>query len=304
MFSKVSLIAMATTIISLVFGILLAAFALYLIFATGLDDWFDAFHLYELFARIAIFVALVGFAAALIRTSSIPQRTEYGLRVYIILAIYCAGVLAALLDPFSPIREELNVIRYPTAIVLIIAGILFVRAALLVQRHVVLRVFSAGLGLLLIAAAMDEIFQFHERLSEVDDTYLNEATGISNQDMSTLFVALAGIIVALITRRIVRSFAKHGVLGAGGREVAASDLFLAAGIAFLAAMLLDTFDVVFTDIARAALLPILSQDHAQFVRQELNGYVETLANSVEELLEYAAAVLLLSTAIVYRSETR
>ncbi|WP_162651292.1 hypothetical protein [Lentilitoribacter sp. Alg239-R112] len=50
-------------------------------------------------------------------------------------------------------------------------------------------------------------------------------------------------------------------------------------------------------------LPVLSPDHILFVGQTLNGYVETLTNSVEEFLEYAAAVLLLSPAMVCRSET-
>lgn len=303
-FTSASLNATIIGGISFVFGILIAAFALNLAFTTGLADGLEIHHLHELFARIVIVVALAGLAISIIRAPNIPQRTDYELRVHFMLAIYAAGVLLALLDPFSQIRNELNVIRYPTALVLTIAGALLAHSSLTAQRHIVLRVSSGGLGMLLIAAAADEILEFHERLGGMNDMYLNKATGISSADMSTLFVAMAGILVALMTRRMVRYFAKRGIFGADGREVAAADLFMAAGIAFLVAMLLDTFDTVFSNMARLGLSQVLSEGHTIFSGQALNGYVETLANSIEELLEFAAAILLLSTAITYRSERR
>ena len=134
MFSRASLIAVVATGISLVFGILLAAFAVNLVFATGLADGLEKHHLHELLARIAIVVALTGLAIVIIRAPDIPQRTDYGLRVDIMLAVYGAGALIALLDPFSQIRNELNIIRYPTAIVLVTAGVLLARSSLIAIR--------------------------------------------------------------------------------------------------------------------------------------------------------------------------
>lgn len=199
----------------------------------------------------------------------------------------------------------MNFIRYPTAIVLTVSGLLLLRAALIRNRHVMLRVLSGGLGALLIVAAADEILQLHERLAVVVGSgYFNETTGISTQDMSTFLVAVAGILVASIAHRIVRSFAERGVLGVGGREVAAAELFLAAGVAFLSAMLLDTFDDVFAGTARAGISLILPEGHTLISGQDLNSYFILLANSIEEILEFTAAVILLSMALVYNFETR
>jgi hypothetical protein len=49
------------------------------------------------------------------------------------------------------------------------------------------------------------------------------------------------------------SFANLGLFGAKGWEVAAADLFQAAGIAFLATILLDTFDTVLSAMAHVAI---------------------------------------------------
>lgn len=304
MFSKVSIVVILVSTLSLIVGIAAAIFVINLVLTTGLAGNPNVNHLHELFARFAIVLALVGFAIAIFQAPSIPKRTDYGLHVHVMFAIFGAGAMIALLDPFSQIWNEFNLIRYPTAIVLTTAGFLLVRTALIRQRHVLLRLLSGGLGLLLVLAAVDEIFELHEQITVSDDTYFNDAIGVSTQDLSTLFVAVAGIVVAAIAHRLVRMFAKRGLLGAGGREVAAADLFLAAGIAFLAAMLLDSFDGVFANTARSVLSLFLPENHAFIVEKKPDGYFETLANSIEEFLEYAAAVLLLSTALVFSFEPR
>ncbi len=304
MFISVAPKAVTAAVFSLAIGTFLAALFLNLVLITGLADGLHPNYYYELFTRIALVVVLLMIATFIIRTFEIPKRSEYGLPVKIMLLVYGLGVLAALLDPFNPIRSEPNFIRYPTSVVLGTAGAFLFYAALSPQRHLVLRVLSVGLGALLITAGIDEIWQLHERMTAANDTLIKEKTGIGSQDLVTLVVAVVGSLVALIARRIVRAFAVRGVLGIGGREVAASDLFLAAGVVFLAAMMLDTFDVVFSSLAHTVFSIFLPENHSLFAGESLKGYVEALANSIEELLEYAAAVLLLSTAIVFHFDKR
>ena len=300
-YSKSTVIIGAITLVCLLIGAALAVLTLHLVFTTGLADRLEVHHLRELFARIGLSVALAGFAVAVYFTPGIPKQTDHGLNIYLMFGIFAAGVILAMLDPFNPIRDEYNFIRYPTAVVLVTAGTLLLHTAFVNPRHIVLKILAGALGGLLILAAGDEILQFHESVTIADETYLSEATGISSQDFTTLFVALIGIVVAVLARRLVRVFAQRSILGAGNREVAAADLFLAAGIAFLLAMLLDTFDDVLNTTGQNFLTFILPNSPL-LATGELDSYFETLANSTEEFLEYTAAIMLLSTALVYRSK--
>lgn len=289
-------------VVSLIIGVIVSVGLLAAMAALGIADRLQAIHLHEIFARTALAVVVVILLIAVLRSPDIPRRGAYGSNVRVLLAIYGVGVAAALLDPFNAIRNEMNVIRYPTAIVLTVAGVLLVRAALAARRHLVLRLAAGGLGLVLVAAAADEILQLHENLNKTGDTSLSQATGLETQDLATLLVAMSGIVIAWLVRRVIRNLAARGTFGLGGREVAASDLFLAAGIAFLAAMMLDSFDTVVSSLTRAGLSPFLGQDHALMQGLSLHAYVETLANSLEEFLEFGSAVLLLATAIVFGSD--
>lgn len=98
MFSRVSFLVIAVTGISLITGIAQATLALNWTVATDLAARIKPSSLHELFARAAIVVALVGFAIAIFGVPNIPTRTDYGLSVNFMLAIYGAGVLFALLD--------------------------------------------------------------------------------------------------------------------------------------------------------------------------------------------------------------
>ena len=303
MFSRVTLGVAKVALLSLAMGIVVSGLIQLLLFSSGIASKLQPFHLHELFTSVAILVVFVAVAIFVVRSSEIPTRNEFGLRIHGMWAIYGLGVCLALLDPFHGIKQELNVIRYPTALVLTFAGWLLLRTVFS-ERHLVLKLAGAGLGLLLIAAAADEILQLHERLKTTRDSAINQATGLESQDLGTLFVAVTGILVAIIARRVVGAFAGRGVFGIDGREIAATDFFLAAGLAFLAAMTLDSFDTVLTAVAREIFSVFISGEHPLTTGSEIGDYVETLANSIEEFLEYGAAVMLLCTAIVFRSETR
>ncbi len=300
---RISLEVAALILCSAIVGTLLSALMSYGIFTVAnIGDPYDRF---EIFTRIALVVILTSVLLYFyLRASRISGAARYGVQVNVFLVVFGIGALAALLDPFTPIRQELNWIRYPTAIILTLAGLVLLRTALFAPRHPVYRVLGGGLGAVLIAAAADELFEFHEQVDGENVGLSNAAVDISGQDFVTLAVAVTAILVACVAFYVVAFFAKRGIFGTGGREVLAAKFIVAAGVSFLSAMLLDTFNPALSDLAHVILSPFFSGDHVLIGGGQLDGHVRTLANSMEEFLEMGAAVLLLAAAVSFRSETR
>lgn len=288
----------ALAIGALALGLVVAAIGVAVVGDSGLALVSDEPTLFELFARIALAVGIGLWAVALLWLGKVPRTTSWGLKPQLFFAVYGAGVIASLLDPSNAVRAELNVIRYPTALVLTIAGALFLFSALSERRPLILRLAIGALGTLLILAATDEIFQLHEELRTGDAGSVNGAIPIDGQDLATLVVAVAGISVAFAVRHFLRTAVNRGFKPVEDRIISAADYFLAAGLVFLLAMLLDTFDVVLTDAAAWCLATVLPPDHMIFGEGRLDGYTEYFANSLEEFLEYGAAILLLATAYI------
>jgi hypothetical protein len=206
------------------------------------------------------------------------------------LILYALGSAVALADPSHPIASEYNWIRYATAGALAWAGVLAITSAVQRAYPPLDRIFGAAFGLLLIAASADELFQFHERTSEL---FAPIAPG-QGSDSLTLIVAMAGI-VALAALVLLRQLG--GPLGEFVRQPRLRvplGLFAVATISLMAAMTLDSYDVyleIAIDfvVATVADGPIAADDRLWLALTD----VRQLANSVEELLELLSSVALL-----------
>ncbi len=79
------------------------------------------------------------------------------------IGLFVTGMIFALADPYHGVQAELNWIRYWTAGVLGFAGAIGIWYSIGGAKQTFDRLFGGSFGLLLILAACDEIFQFHER---------------------------------------------------------------------------------------------------------------------------------------------
>ena len=116
-------------------------------------------------------------------------------------------------------------------------------------------VFSHGvsgtaLGILLVLAAASETRMPHERLEDVGRSLASDATPVSNQDLPTLLVALVAISFALIAVNVVQHLKTRGLFDTTDRDVLAAKLITAVRVTFLAAVLLDTFDDMVTELGQ------------------------------------------------------
>lgn len=109
------------------------------------------------------------------------------------------------------------------------------------------RISGTDLGILLVLAAASETRMPHERLEDVGRSLESDATPVSTQDLPTLLVALVAISLALVAVNVVKHLKTRGLFDTTDRDVLAAKLITAA-VKFLAAMLLDTFDDMVTDL--------------------------------------------------------
>jgi hypothetical protein len=212
----------------------------------------------------------------------------------LILVLFALGSVSAMADPFHPIRGEMNWIRYWTAGPLAFAGVLSLINAMRNVHPIPDRLFGAAFGSLLIAASADEIFEFHERAADFLATDLRLNSSVFANDLSTLVVAILGV-VALCTAILVRRFGgRLGQLLQQPRYRLPMRLFAFSVVTFAVAMMLDTFDVYLqsgVDFLRGALISGAG-DMPDRLWLALTD-VRALANSIEELLEFLAALTLL-----------
>ena len=212
---------------------------------------------------------------------------------FIILTVFAVGLVFAMADPVHAVQREGNWIRYWTAGPLALAGILAIVSATRSIFSIPDRVFGGTFGCLLMAAAADEMFQFHERFGELLAPAMPSQAQSAN-DVPTLLIALSGVVVlgALILLRHLGG--SLGQLMRQRRYRLPLGLFAIAVITFLAAMMLDSFDIYL-------------QNAVEFVRSQFADGpgdiqdrfwitltdVQPLANTVEELLEFLSALCLL-----------
>lgn len=208
-----------------------------------------------------------------------------------VAGVLAAGVTLAFLDPHHKVSEEYNWIRYATSGVLVTAGVMGLRGALGRETPAADRLLGLLFGTLFLAAAADELLQIHERAGQWFGS--SDGTGVASQDWTTLIAALGAVAALAAFVLAVRS----GALGMDRfrdpRYRLPTRFFATAVAAFLLAMLLDTFDVhLVAMVERVIPVPEGLSDPRLIARG-----ARQLANTLEELLEYTAAVCLLFTVV-------
>ena len=249
----------------------------------------------ELFARLFLAWPLLIFFGLLICSRALRAWLIAERWALLLLVLFALGALCALGDPIHRIRAEGNVIRYWTAGALAVAGLIGLAASLSRAHAVLDRLFGASFGLLLLAAASDELLQFHERAGGEVDGALPTALQMPAQDLVTLGVALLGAI-GLIAAFLIWRFLPWARQMLADPRYRQSFLFIAlAVISFACAMLLDSFDWALDDLAAQLRGMVMGSSEAAGPRWLGPDDLSQAANSLEELLEYLAALLFLMT---------
>jgi hypothetical protein len=273
-------------------AVLLASLGLHLGSVSGLLDRIDVTQSgSELYARLFLTGLLSMLYAPLVLLKRGRQFLRRDRRALIIAALFAAGAIFALADVFHPIRAEGNVIRYWTSGVLALAGGIALFHAARSGFAWVDRLVGGGFGLVLLAAAADEVFQLHERAGNLTGQMGSTGSGIDPQDLVTLGIALAGagmVVVLIIAPRVLPQ-ARAMMINPRYRQVSA--FFALAALSFLIAMLLDTFDGVLeagvAQLRHALLLGGATTDIPIWIGE---NHATQSANALEELLEYFAAI--------------
>jgi H+/Cl- antiporter ClcA len=175
-----------------------------------------------------------------------------------------------------------------------IAGAISVLSSLSSAHRLPDRLFGGFFGLLLVAAAVDELFEFHEHSGQQIDMILPSESQLTGQDMVTLGIAVFGVVAAVMAVLVVRfmPWAKNLILERRYRRT--FSLFVLAVLTFLTAMTLDSFDWYLELLANQLRTTILGHSGTNEVPPWLGVMNMTqAANSLEELLEYLAALFFL-----------
>lgn len=207
------------------------------------------------------------------------------------LVLFAAGTVCSMLDPVHQISAEGNWIRYTTSGCLLLGGALAVVNGARRERPTFDRLVGLAFGPLLLAAGADELLQLHEQLGRALAAAAPLRGVLDANDLPTLVVALGGVCVlgCLLLLRTVGG--RLGGLLRLRRYRVPLRLFAFAVVTFLVAMLLDSFGKLLqrgVDVVAARLLET-SGDWLWLVLLD----VSELANAIEEIFEYAAAVALL-----------
>jgi hypothetical protein len=212
----------------------------------------------------------------------------------LVLILFVGGALTALIDPFHPVRGEMNWIRYWTAGALVAAGAFALVSSTRRAHPIAVRFIGFLFGVLLLFAGADEVFEFHERAAVGLAAALNLQSSASANDVPPLVVALLGVGV-LCGLLLLRYFG--GDIGEFLRQKRYHlpfRLFSFSVITFAVAMSLDSFDVYMqgtVDAVRDAATNAATDEQAPLLLALTD--VRSLANSIEELLELLASLTLL-----------
>jgi hypothetical protein len=247
----------------------------------------------EFFSRLFLILLIGLVLAGVFLRESTRHFVIHDRRALIILLLFILGAGSALGDPFHAVRAEENVIRYWTAGVLAAAGAIALVSSFNPAHPLPDRLFGGPFGLLLLAAASDELLQFHETGGqERVDLFLLSEWNLSGQDIATLGAAVFAVLVLLSAIIIWRITPWIREMLRGGRYKRVYYLFSLSVVVFLAAMLLDSFDQYIANFVDSLSTAILG---AAGSPTKAAPFVTAAANSLEELLEYSAALCLLMT---------
>jgi len=260
--------------------------------------WFEAIRIYdedaEVFSRIFLVWVLTGFAAIAIFKGKTPGSIFKSRWFLVIVILLVLGMLFSIADPFHRVRAEGNWIRYFTAAVLVSAGLLALGQLTNTNIPVLTRIVGLGFGVLFIAAASDELFEFHESASKLASSFLPKVENISPGDSITLLVAIAGAVGMLVVFLLWRLVPQIRML-VQKKSHKKAFLFLVSGVLiFLYAMCLDTFDALMSKAtmdARISLVKLIGyQQPPIWIEPRV---VTSASNSLEEMYEYLAAIFFL-----------
>jgi len=259
-----------------------------------LDSARDVFLLKEFQTRAFLLIVGTVLTTVLLWRKADRARLTAARWPVIALGVFWLGLCIALADPFHGLREEGNWGRYTTSAVLVLTGTITVAGLFNRTMPILLRLMGVSFGALMIGAALDELFEFHETLVSAADANQSAGYAAFEQDLPTIAVGIAGIVVLAMLIIAFRWLQRHFDLN-WLRRYALSFQFLGAAVAILVvAVGLDSVDTVFAAFGQP-LQPI----YKGAAEPTLVGAVNVLldldntVNSVEEVLEYAAGLCFL-----------
>jgi len=291
------------TIVGTSLVVIVAAFAVTFAAMMGIYELFEYFtlektrHVFLLKEfQTRAFLLLIGVALS----AFLLWRKDYRAQLLasrwpvVALGIFWIGFTVALADPFHGLREEGNWVRYATSTVLILTGVIALAGLFHRTMPVLLRLLGASFGALMIGAALDELFEFHETLVDAAEPAASTSYAAFEQDLPTIVVGVAGIFVLATLFLAFRWLQRHFEM-VWLTRYALSIRFLGAAVAILViAVGLDSVDTLFMALGQP-LLPV----YKVAAEQNLMGAANVLLdldntyNSVEEILEYAAGLCFL-----------
>lgn len=289
-----------TLSVAIVLFVLLSSMILALITSHIVNGFVSIEHLLfvetfkELFARLFLIWIMLFFYIPLLVSKTVRSRFMTERWHLILLVLFALGAAFAVGDPIHLVREEYNWIRYWTAGALGIAAVTSVLNSLSNAHRLLDRLLGGAFGLLLGAAAGDELFQLHELGDSKLDVFLPSDSQLAGGDMVTLAVAALGAVavgVAVLAWRFL-PWAKALLLE---RRYRRAGSLLALGIfCFSVAMMLDSFDWYLEQLVDQLRATILGRSGTNDVPLWLGvNNAKQAANSLEELLEYLAALCFL-----------
>jgi hypothetical protein len=283
------------SILFLLFSLLIAYLTIFLLYEIQLfEHSAHAEQIKEFFARFFLLWLILAIYGSAFLSRGVRRRFTRERWAWVVIILFALGALFAMGDPLHQIRNEGNWIRYWTAGILGAAGTISAASSLNVKYPLLERLIGGFFGLLFLAAAGDELFQFHEQLGHKIDGLLSLELQTSGSDMVTLGVAAVGA-VAVMTAALAWRFTPRVKTLFVEEKYRRSFAFMAlAALSFLTAMMLDSFDWYLEHLADQLRATIMGHLGSNETPRWLGiDYIGQAANSLEELLEYLAALFFL-----------
>lgn len=245
----------------------------------------------ELVVRVTlVFFIVAVWLALLSRESTRRWLVEERWRL-LIFVLFPLGAAVAMSDPYHPIRNEGNWIRYATTTAFVVGGVLGVLSAMRPVHPIAERLFGGTFGLAMIGAGANELFELDERAGKLAERSFRWTWRLDAQDAITLGIAAAAVTAFCGARRLRRSGGAVGRAFRHPRYTVPLRLFGLAAVTLFAAMLLDSFDDRVGPAWRGGVGRFGIGDGS------LPGpliELELWMNSIEEMLEYLAGLFLLA----------
>ncbi|MGI9579225.1 MAG: hypothetical protein ACR2OH_13570 [Microthrixaceae bacterium] len=247
----------------------------------------------ELFARCYATCLLACIAVPILASPGLRRRMIGQRWVRIVALLFAVGSIFALADPFNAVRAESNMIRYWTAGILIVAAVTALVSAANPSHVRAERLIGIGFALVLILGAADELLQLHESVGGRFESAAPALGNTSAQDLVLLGLAAAGMAAAVTVVVLWRFVPGVRDLAARRSYQRAFALFALAVVTFGSAMMLDSFDWVLQGFLDPAQELVGGSAETVGVAWLAGDPINRAANSVEELLEFLAALFFL-----------